>query len=196
MAHHDVPLILASSSRYRRELLSRLALPFDVVSPEVDESPLADETPARLTARLAAAKVRAVAATHSPALIVGSDQAAEVAGVALSKPADYDHAVRQLERLSGNRVRFYTAVCLLDTTTNQQQLQVVPFDVVFRRLQRREIERYLEHEQPYDCTGSFRSEGLGVALTERLDGDDPSALIGLPLIRLCRMLALAGRPIL
>ncbi len=193
---HDLPLILASSSPYRRQLLGRLGLPFEAVSPDLDETRLAGETPAQMTARLATGKAHTVRRRHAPALIIGSDQTAELDGMALGKPGTHARAVSQLEQLSGQKVRFHTSVCLLNSVTGQEQLDVIPYDVQFRLLQRHEIEHYLLSERPYDCAGSFRSEGLGIALFEHLSGDDPSALIGLPLIRLCQMLAQAGRPVL
>lgn len=181
-------LVLASTSPYRRELLNRLGLAFETVAPEVDESSRADEAPEALVRRLAEAKARAVAGRYPDALIIGSDQVAVIDGEILGKPGAHDAAVAQLQRLSGHKVTFLTGLCLLNSTTNRAQLDMIPFHVVFRTLNDRMIERYLAREQPYNCAGSFKSEGLGIVLFERLEGDDPTALIGLPLIRLSRML--------
>lgn len=183
-----LPLVLASSSQYRKTLLQRLEIPFAVVSPEVDESPLANEAPAALVQRLAESKARAAAAAHPQALIIASDQIALADDEVLGKPGGYDQAVRQLERLSGRRATFMTALCLLNSGTGHLQMDVVPYTVEFRELARGEIERYVAREKPFDCSGAFKSEGLGIALVARFAGDDPAALIGLPLIRLIDML--------
>ena len=185
-------LILASTSPFRRELLLRLGLPFDCVAPNVDETPLPGEPPHALVRRLAAAKARSVAAHYPKALIIGSDQVAVLDGQVIGKPGDHPRAVAQLRALSGRSIEFINGLCLLDAAANQMQLQVVPYRVVFRALSEERIERYLRREEPYNCAGSFRSEVLGITLCERLEGDDPNALIGLPLIQLTRMLEAAG----
>ena len=186
------PVILASTSPYRRELLSRLRIAFETARPDVDENPLPGESAERMVARLAQAKARAVAGDHPGALIIGSDQVAVLDDEVLGKPGDHARATAQLRSLSGRRVRFLTGLCLLDTRNDRTWVETVPFDVCFRPLDDARIERYLQQERPYDCAGSFRSEGLGITLFERLEGDDPTALIGLPLIRLTDFLAEAG----
>ena len=190
------PLILASTSPFRRELLQRLGLPFSVASPDVDERRLDDESPQTLVARLAQAKARAVAAEHGDGLIIGSDQVAVLEGRILGKPGDHERAVEQLSAASGKAVTFLTGLCLLDAASGRTQVEVVPFGVVFRALSAEQIEDYLRREQPYNCAGSFKSEGLGISLFRRLDGDDPNALIGLPLICLIDMLAQEGVAVL
>lgn len=187
-----LPLVLASSSPYRRELLQRLGLPFDWAAPEIDETPAANEAPADLTQRLALAKARAVAASHHAHLIIGSDQVLLLDGVPVSKPGNHAAAFAQLRRSSGRTLRFSTAVCLLNSFNGSHQVAVEQFDVVFRELSDEQIERYLRREVPYDCAGSFKAEGLGITLFHALRGDDPNSLIGLPLIRLCDMLAREG----
>ncbi|MBK1653431.1 Maf family protein [Allochromatium vinosum] len=187
-----VPLILASTSPYRRALLERLGLPFSTAAPDVDERPHPGESPADLVRRLAEAKARAVAVKHPDALIIGSDQVACLDDAILGKPGDHHTAIAQLERASGRCVLFLTGLCVLDARSGQTQTLVEPFRVHFRVLSRARIEGYLERERPYDCAGSFKSEGLGIALFERLEGDDPAALIGLPLIRLIPLLETAG----
>lgn len=190
-------LVLASGSPYRRALLQRLGLDFETANPEVDERPLPGESPGAMVLRLAEAKARTLAPRHPDALIIGSDQCAVTEdGDILGKPGDADRAAEQLRRASGRSVRFLTGLCLLDTAGGTVQLDVVPFTVHFRSLSEAQIHRYLERERPYDCAGSFRSEGLGIALFRRLEGDDPNALIGLPLIRLVDMLEAAGMPVL
>ncbi len=181
-------LVLASTSAYRKELLARLGLPFTTAAPEVDETPLPDETPPQLVRRLAELKARAVAARYPGALIIGSDQVAVIDGQILGKPGNHERAVAQLRLASGKRLDFLTGLCLFNAASSSLQVEVVSFGVVFRRLSDQQIESYLRREQPYHCAGSFKSEALGVALCERFDGEDPSALIGLPLIRLIRML--------
>ncbi|BCU06810.1 Maf family protein [Allochromatium tepidum] len=187
-----VPLILASTSPYRRALLERLGLPFSTAAPDVDEHRHPSESPADLVRRLAEAKARAVALNHPDALIIGSDQVACLDDAILGKPGDHQTAITQLERASGRCVLFQTGLCVLDARSGQVQTLVEPFRVHFRVLSRARIEGYLERERPYDCAGSFKSEGLGIALFERLEGDDPAALIGLPLIRLIPLLEAAG----
>ena len=184
-------ITLASTSPYRKELLERLGIEFDTASPDVDETPLAGESPETLVKRLSEDKARAVAATHA-GLIIGSDQVATSGNDILGKPGIHERAREQLRKLSGKSVIFHTGLCLLNTDTNETQVEVVPFAVQFRQLTDEQIERYLQHDRPYNCAGSFKSEGLGIALFERMHGDDPSALIGLPLIRLTSMLAQAG----
>lgn len=198
MSEHDARfrLILASTSPYRRKLLNRLGLVFKAVAPDADESRYADEAPEALVRRLAEAKARAVAGRYPDALIIGSDQVAVIDGEILGKPGTHDAAVAQLRRLSGHKVTFLTGLCLLNSATGRVQLDMIPFYVAFRTLSDGMIERYLEREQPYNCAGSFKSEGLGIVLFERLEGDDPTALIGLPLIRLSRMLEAEGLSVL
>jgi len=186
------PLILASTSRYRRELLNRLHLPFDVQSPEVDETALDGETPRELAERLALEKARAVAARFPEAVVIGSDQVAELAGEALGKPGDHARATAQLRRMRGQTLVFQTAVAVVCEATGFVQRDLAPVRVVFRELSDAAIEQYLQAEQPYDCAGSAKSEGLGIALLSAIDSDDPTALVGLPLIRTCRMLRAAG----
>lgn len=189
-------LILASTSPFRRKLLARLGLPFAVRAPEVDETRQPGEEAPALVARLAEWKAQAIARQEPAALVIGSDQAAVLAGEIVGKPGDHERAVAQLRRASGRTVTFYTGLCLLDSASNQRQVTVEVFQVAFRRLTAEMIEGYLRREQPYQCAGSFKSEGLGIALFERLEGDDPTSLIGLPLIRLTRMLEAAGVAVL
>lgn len=189
-------LILASSSPFRRALLNKLALPYQCQAPDIDESPLAGESAEALVRRLALQKAQAVAVDNSDALIIGSDQVALLDGQILGKPLEHARAVAQLQAASGRRVRFLTGLCLYDSRDRSYQLEAVPFDVQFRVLSAAQIEYYLHHEQPYQCAGSFKSEGLGIALFECLEGEDPNTLIGLPLIRLIRMLAQAGVDVL
>ena len=186
------PLILGSTSVYRRELLSRLRLPFTVERPEVDETPLPEEKPADLALRLASAKAQAVAARHPTAVVIGSDQVADLHGEPLGKPGDHARAVIQLQRMRGQTVVFQTAVAVVCQATGFSQVALAPVRVVFRDLSDEAIEQYLRAETPYDCAGSAKSEGLGIALLERIDNDDPTALVGLPLIRTCELLRAAG----
>ncbi len=190
------PLVLGSTSRYRRELLSRLHLPFETAAPEVDETPLPHESPLELARRLALAKARAVAAWFPQAVVIGSDQVADLDGQCLGKPGTHPRAVAQLRRMSGRTVVFQTAVAVVCAASGFEQLDVAPVKVVFRNLSDAEIESYLRTEQPYDCAGSARSEGLGIALLDAIDSDDPTALVGLPLIRTCRMIRAAGVKVL
>ncbi|HZN85957.1 MAG TPA: Maf family nucleotide pyrophosphatase [Burkholderiales bacterium] len=190
------PLILASTSRYRKALLERLGLPFDCADPGIDERALPAESAAATAARLAALKARAVAGRHPQALIIGSDQVASCDGAILDKPGTHANAVRQLAALSGRSARFDTALALFDARSGEERSSVVPCLVHFRRLDAAQIEDYLRREQPYDCAGSAKSEGLGIALIARIEGEDPTALIGLPLIALTAMLAQAGMPVL
>ncbi|MDQ7957643.1 MAG: Maf family nucleotide pyrophosphatase [Pseudomonadota bacterium] len=186
------PVILGSTSRYRRDLMSRLRLPFDVQAPEVDETPQPGEAPADLAVRLALAKAHAVAARFPDSVVIGSDQVADLDGEPLGKPGDHDRATAQLRRMRGQTLIFQTAVAVVCHATGFVQQDIAPVRVVFRDLSDAAIEHYLRAEQPYDCAGSAKSEGLGIALLEAIDSDDPTALVGLPLIRTCRMLRAAG----
>ncbi len=185
-------LVLASSSAYRRALLEKLGMPFVVASPTIDETPQHDETPRALVARLAAEKASALASQFPRSWIIGSDQVACLDGKILGKPGNMENACTQLTACSGRRVEFLTGLCLLNSDSGDAQTIVEPFAVAFRQLGDEQIRHYLEREQPFDCAGSFKAEGLGIALFERLEGDDPNALIGLPLIRLVTMLQQAG----
>ena len=185
-------LILASTSRYRRELLGRLLLPFEVHAPHVDETPHPQETPRALAVRLALEKANAVALRFPEAIVIGSDQVADLAGEALGKPGDHARATLQLRRMRGQTLIFQTAVAVVCHATRFVQHDIAPVRVVFRDLGDDAIDNYLHAERPYDCAGSAKSEGLGIALLEAIDSDDPTALIGLPLIRTCRMLRAAG----
>ena len=186
------PLVLGSTSRYRRELLGRLRLAFDVVAPEVDETPLPGEAPAALAQRLALGKARAVAASRPEAVVIGSDQVADLDGEPIGKPGTHERAVEQLRRMSGRTVIFQTALAVVRASTGFEQADLAPVRVTFRHLTDAEIERYLRLEQPYDCAGSAKSETLGIALLDAIESDDPTALVGLPLIRTARMLRAAG----
>ena len=189
-------LILASTSPYRRELLGRLGLTFDVANPQTDESSLPNETPETLALRLSEAKARAVVADFPDALIIGSDQVATVDGKIYGKPGTHERAVAQLHELSGKTVNFFTGLCLLDAKTGESQVRGIPTLVSFRQLSDSEIENYLRREPAYNCAGSAKSEGLGIALLSSMQGDDPNALVGLPLIALCDMLRHHGVNIL
>jgi septum formation protein len=189
-------VILGSTSRYRRELLERLRVPFDTERPDVDETPLPGEAPATLAQRLALAKAREVSRRFPEAVVIGSDQVADLGGEPLGKPGTHDRAIAQLRRMRGQTVVFQTAVAVVCAATAFEQLELAAVRVVFRDLDDQEIERYLRAEEPYDCAGSAKSEGLGIALLSRIDNDDPSALVGLPLIRTCHMLRAAGVSIL
>jgi len=185
-------LILGSSSRYRKELLSRLNIPFEVAAPEVDETPLLNEAPKDLALRLALAKARAVASKYPEAVVIGSDQVADLEGEALGKPGNHANAVKQLQRMRGKTVIFQTALSVICLATGFEQTDLATVKVSFRDLTDAEIESYLKAEEPYDCAGSAKSEGLGIALLAAIDNDDPTALVGLPLIRTCHMLSAAG----
>ena len=185
-------LILGSTSRYRRELLQRLQIPFEVVSPEVDESQRPGETPEQLARRLALAKARAVATNFPNAVVIGSDQVADLNGQALGKPGNHANAVAQLRQMRGQSVVFQTAVAVVCLQSGFEQTDLAAVKVQFRALGDEEIENYLQAEQPYDCAGSAKSEGLGITLLEAIENDDPTALVGLPLIRTCRMIQAAG----
>ena len=189
-------LILGSTSPYRRELLARLRLPFDVVAPNLDETPLANERPRDLANRLALAKARAVAQLHPRAVVIGSDQVADLNGEPLGKPGTHARAVAQLQRMRGKTVVFQTALAVVCVDSGFEQRDLAAVRVRFRDLTDADIEAYLQAEKPYDCAGSAKSEGLGIALLESIDSDDPTALVGLPLIRTCRMLRAAGIPLL
>lgn len=185
-------LILGSSSRYRHELLSRLRLPFEVLAPDIDESPRPGEAPQALACRLSLAKAHAVAARHPAAVVIGSDQVADLAGEPLGKPGTHERATLQLQRMQGRVVVFQTAVSVVCHETGFAQTKLAAVEVKFRSLCDAEIEHYLRAEQPYDCAGSAKSEGLGIALLEFIRNDDPTALVGLPLIRTCALLRAAG----
>ena len=189
-------LVLGSTSPYRRELLTRLRIPFSVTSPEVDETPQAGESPRNLALRLALAKAQAVAVLHPEAVVIGSDQVADLDGQPLGKPGEHAKAVAQLQRMRGQVVIFQTAVSVVCLANGFEDTQLAAVKVKFRELSDAEIEAYLRAEEPYDCAGSAKSEGLGIALLESIDNDDPTALVGLPLIRTCQMIRAAGVRIL
>ena len=185
-------LILASSSPYRRELLERLKIPFEVIAPDVDEAPRPGESPSALVDRLSIEKAQKIADGKPGTLVIGSDQVAVYNGSIVGKPHSHDKAVEQLRSASGRAVTLYTGLALVNADTGHVQHEVIPYRVTFRSLTDAQIESYLRKEQPYSCAGSVRSEGLGIALLERFEGDDPNTLIGLPLIRLVRMLENEG----
>jgi septum formation protein len=189
-------LILASTSRYRRELLERLRIPFEVAAPEVDETPHPGEAPRALALRLALAKAQAVAVQFPQAVVIGSDQVADLEGQPLGKPGQHDRAVAQLQSMRGRVVIFQTAVSVVCQASGFADTQLAAVKVQFRDLSDAEIEAYLQAEEPYDCAGSAKSEGLGIALLDQIDNDDPTALVGLPLIRTCQMIRAAGVRIL
>lgn len=181
-------LVLASTSPFRKAILEKLGIEFDTSSPETDETALEKEMPQQLVERLAIAKAKAVADKRQQALVIGSDQVSVINGEIIGKPHTHENAVKQLLNASGKTVTFYTGLCLYNSETQQYQSEVVPFDVVFRELSLQQIENYLRKEEPYNCAGSFKSEALGIVLFEKLIGDDPNTLMGLPLIRLVKML--------
>ncbi|KXB30211.1 MULTISPECIES: Maf family protein [Dechloromonas] len=189
-------LILASTSPYRRELLARLGLPFQVANPQTDETPLPAEPPEAMALRLSEAKARAVADSFPDALIIGSDQVATVDGKIYGKPGTHERAVDQLRNLSGKTVNFFTGLCLYNARTGQAEVRGIPTLVSFRHLSDSEIENYLRREPAYNCAGSAKSEGLGIALLSKMQGEDPNALVGLPLIALCDLLRNQGLEIL
>lgn len=189
-------IILGSTSPFRKTLLERLQINFDCDSPEIDETPLQDEPVADMVVRLAIAKAQAISARHPDALIIGSDQSAELNGEKLSKPGNFENAFKQLSRASGQKIIFQTGLCLLNTRSGNIQSGCVPYTVVFKNLTDSMITNYLHKEEPYNCAGSFKSEALGIALFERFEGSDPNALIGLPLIKLVNFLANEGVSIL
>lgn len=189
-------LILASSSPFRRQILDKLQIEYTCISPDIDESQFENETASQLVKRLAENKARKIADSVSDSLVIGSDQVAVLGDEILGKPHTHANAVKQLEKLSGNTVTFLTGLALINSKTGQVQSEVVPFKVVFRSLSKQMIENYLKTEQPYSCAGSFKSEALGIVLFEKLEGEDPNTLVGLPLIRLVRMLENEGMNIL
>lgn len=189
-------LVLASTSPFRRELLGRLGLPFEVANPQTDESPLTGEEPEALALRLSEAKARAVTHLYPNALIIGSDQVTVANGKVYGKPGNHEKAVNQLLELSGQTVNFFTGLCLHNSATGHSQVRGIPTLVTFRSLTRTEIENYLSREPAYNCAGSAKSEGLGIALLTSMRGDDPNALVGLPLIALCDMLRHEGVSVL
>ena len=182
------PLILASSSPYRKELLQRLFLDFEVFSPDIDESQLTNERPEQTALRLAQLKAKKIAETHPDAIIIGCDQVATLDGIQLGKPGNHENAIKQLRTMRGKQVTFHSALCLYNAQTQHMQAEVVPYIVEFRNLSDTQIDRYLSIEKPYNCAGSAKSEGLGIALISAMHGEDPNALIGLPLIKLITML--------
>lgn len=190
------PLVLGSTSAYRRELLQRLGLPFEVAAPHVDEAALPGEPPSQLALRLALAKAHAVADRFPQAVVIGSDQVAQLGEQALGKPGTHERARSQLQQMRGQTVVFQTAVAVVCRATGFEQVELAPVQVQFRDLTDAEIETYLQRETPYDCAGSAKSEGLGIALLDAIHSDDPTALVGLPLIRTCRMLRAAGMKVL
>ncbi len=192
----DRPIILASTSAYRKELLARLRIHFETVAPDVDESPMPGERPRQLACRLAMTKARAVARRFPQAIVIGSDQVADLDGESLGKPLVHAVAVAQLQRMRGQLVVFQTAVAVVCDQDHFAQMDLAQVRVRFRDLDDAEIESYLQAEKPYDCAGSAKSEGLGISLLDTIDNDDPTALIGLPLIRTCRMLRAAGARLL
>lgn len=185
----DKKIILASSSIYRKELFERLKLPFSCMSPEVDEHALADEQPQETALRLAQEKAKKIGASHPNALIIGCDQVATLDSLQIGKPLTHENATQQLRIMRGREVVFHSALCLYNSQTHNMQSEVVPYVVHFRNLTDAQIENYLNKEQPYHCAGSAKSEGLGIAIIEKMTGEDPNALIGLPLIKLVNMLA-------
>lgn len=189
---HSTRLILASTSRYRRELLQRLRIPFECVAPGVDETPLSGETPAALSQRLALAKAMAVAQQHPEAWVIGSDQVADLQGAAIGKPGDHARAVEQLQAMSGRTVVFQTSVALACAARSHAAVVLNPVRVQFRSLSLEEIETYLQLDTPYDCAGSAKSESLGITLLESVESSDPTSLIGLPLSTVCSLLRSAG----
>jgi len=189
-------LVLGSTSVYRRELLERIRLPFSVAAPHVDETPQPGETPVALARRLALAKARAVAQVHPDCIVIGSDQVADLHGQPLGKPGTHERAIAQLQAMRGQTVIFQTAVAVVCLATGFVQEDLAAVKVQFRDLSDTEIEHYLQAEKPYDCAGSAKSEGLGISLLDAIDNDDPTALVGLPLIRTCRMLRAAGLDLL
>ena len=185
-------LVLGSSSPYRKQVLEKLGVAFETASPEIDETPLLNETAQSLVQRLSEKKAKAVAAEFPQALIIGSDQVAVLDGQILGKPHNHENAFKQLRQASGRRVDFYTGLCLYNSQNANQQYNCIPFSVYFRKLSDEQIERYLQHDKPYNCAGSFRSEALGISLFTKMQGDDPNSLMGLPLIELIEMLANEG----
>lgn len=196
MATTTQTLVLASTSPYRRELLAKLQVPFVVANPRVDETPLTDETPALTALRLAELKAKAVAQDYPNALIIGSDQVATLNGLHIGKPGNHENAVKQLQLMRGNSIIFHTALSLYNSATGNLQSRIVPTTVSIRNLSDAQIEGYLNKEQPYQCAGSAKSEAMGIAIMEKMEGMDPNALIGLPLIALTQMLMNEGWDVL
>ena len=189
------PIVLASTSAYRRELLARLQVPFSVAAPDIDERAAVDETPLETACRLALAKAQAISARFPEAIVIGSDQVADVDGEPLSKPGTHDAALVQLERMQGRTIVFHTALAVICRTPSRLEIDSVPTTVKFRDLPRHALETYLRAEAPYDCAGAAKIESLGIVLVESVRSDDPTALVGLPLIRLTSMLAACGVPL-
>ena len=185
-------LVLGSTSPFRYEVMKKLHIPFTTAAPNIDETPLLNEQPLSMIRRLTRLKAQAVAKTHPNSLIISSDQCSVLEGEIIGKSHHYDNAVRQLRNSSGKKVDFLTGLCVYDSTNDRYELDVIPFSVEFRVLTDEDIHRYIMHDQPFNCAGSFKSEGLGITLFKRLIGDDPNTLIGLPLIRLCEMLRNQG----
>ena len=189
-------LILASTSPFRKTILDKLGIEFDTASPETDETALDNETPQQLVERLSIAKAKAIADKEVNTLVIGSDQVSVINGEIIGKPHTHENAIKQLQKASGKPVTFFTGLCLYNSSTHEYQSEVVPFNVVFRDLTEKQIESYLKKEEPYNCAGSFKSEALGIVLFEKLEGEDPNTLMGLPLIRLVKMLEKENFPIL
>ena len=189
-------LILASTSPFRKTILDKLGIEFDTASPETDETALDNETPQQLVERLSIAKAKAIADEEVDALVIGSDQVSVINGEIIGKPHTHENAVKQLKKASGKSVTFFTGLCLYNSSTLEYQSEVIPFNVVFRDLTDIQIDNYLKKEEPYNCAGSFKSEALGIVLFEKLEGEDPNTLMGLPLIRLVKMLEKENFPIL
>jgi len=189
-------IVLASSSPFRKALLEKLHLQFETDSPDIDETPVANESIESMVKRLSEDKARALIDNHPDSLIIGSDQSAALDGQVLHKPGTYDVAFQQLKAASGQSITFYTGLCLLNSRTGEAETICEPFIVKFRELTDNEIENYLKREEPYNCAGSFKSEALGISLFESMQGTDPNTLIGLPLIQLCRMLKKNGQPVI
>ena len=189
-------IVLASTSPFRRDLLLRLGLSFSTANPQTDESPLPEEKPEATALRLSEAKARAVADLFPEALIIGSDQVAILDGQVYGKPGTHENATKQLQTMRGRTVNFFTGLCLLDAKTGEAHVRGIPTLVTFRNLSDEEIENYLRREQPYNCAGAAKSEGLGIAIIARMQGDDPNALVGLPLIALCDLFREVGFPVL
>ena len=189
-------LVLASTSPFRKELLNRLEISFKTANPQTDESALPGESPEEMALRLSEAKARAVAPLFPEALIIGSDQVAILDGQVYGKPGTHENAIKQLQTMRGRTVNFFTGLCLLDAKTGEAHVRGIPTLVTFRNLSDEEIENYLRREQPYNCAGAAKSEGLGIAIIARMQGDDPNALVGLPLIALCDLFREVGFPVL
>jgi len=196
MTTESTPLILASTSPFRKNVLNRLGITFNTFAPGIDETPLAQESPEALVTRLAELKARSAQTIYPNALIIGSDQVAVIGSTILGKPGNHERAVQQLTMASGQQVDFLTGLCLFNAKTNQVQVDNIRFSVIFRQLTHSQIENYLQQDKPYNCSGSFKSEGLGIILLEKMVGNDPTAIIGLPLIRLARMLEAEGLTII